>query len=74
MLKLMEKITPKEEMQKALNELAVELGIGKAEQKAFSKYDDDSKGVKLEMIIDALASAYEKKDLQRVLEENGNSH
>lgn len=73
MLKLMEKITPKDEMQKALKELAEELGIEKTEEKKlFVLSTEDSTETNLETVINTLAKAYEKKDLERVLKENGN--
>ena len=72
LLKLIEKITPKEQMEKALRELAEELGFPKT---VAIMYDDSIETtVKLEKAIDALAEVYEKKDLERILKENGNNN
>ena len=72
LLKLIEKITPKEQMEKALKELAEELGLPKVV--AVMVDDSIETTVKLDTAIDALAEAYEKKDLERILKENGNNH
>jgi integrase len=80
MLKLMEKITPKEEMQKAIIELAGEFGT---KLKTETKVKAISEGGTLETyqvtqipdlndFINEVGKAIEKKDLERVLKENGN--
>jgi integrase len=68
MLKLMERITPKEEMQKALMELAEEFGI-KLNVGVGKKGD---LRIDLNESISELGKAIEKKDLERVLAENDN--
>ena len=80
MLKLMEKITPKEEMQKAIIELANEFGI---KLKTETKIKSISEGGSIETyqvtvipslndFINEVGKAIEKKDLERVLTEVGN--
>ncbi len=71
LLKLIEKLTPKKEMEKALLELAKEFGV---EMVTPIMEGDVTKAPHLEMMIDALAEAFEKKDLERILKENGNNH
>jgi len=65
LMKLIEKLTPKEEMANALQELAEEFGLK-------LKADHAGEIPKLEETINQLAQAIEKKDLERVLAENGN--
>jgi integrase len=80
MLKLMEKITPKEEMQKAIIALANEFGI---KLKTETKVKSIGEGGSLETyqvtvipslndFINEVGKAIEKKDLERVLTEVGN--
>jgi hypothetical protein len=72
MLKLMEKLVSKEEMSKAIEDLAKDLDV-KLEPKtdiAFSgipEYD-------LETAITKIGEAILKKDLERILAENGNNN
>lgn len=70
LMKLIEKLTPKEELAKALNELAEELGV------KFPQYvltEGEPTPSDLNTMITVLAKAYEKKDLERILKENGNN-
>jgi len=68
MLKLMEKLSSKEAMEKAILELAKDLDIPLTEVK-FS-----GEPINLEDSITKIAEAYLKKDLERILKENGNNH
>ena len=85
MLKLMEKLTPKEEMAKAMQELAEEFGM-KIEQPApprkaqlepieiIHKSTMEIPESTLENFVSDLATTLEKKDLERILKENGNNN
>jgi len=74
LLKLIEKLTPKQEMQKAIEEIANELGLKEEKVKAIH-YDTGKEVVPdLETQIGVLAEAFEKKDLERILKENGNNN
>jgi hypothetical protein len=68
MLKLMEKLSSKEAMEKAILELAKDLDIPLTEVK-FS-----GEPINLEDAISQIAEAYLKKDLERILKENGNNN
>lgn len=68
MLKLMEKLSSKEAMEKAILELAKDLDIPLTEVK-FS-----GEPINLEDAISQIAEAYLKKDLERILAENNNNH
>jgi integrase len=81
LMKLMEKITPKEEMQKAIIELAEEFGI---KLKTKTKIKSMGEGGNLETyeateipdlntFISEVGKAIEKADLERILQENGNN-
>lgn len=76
MLKLMEKITPKEEMQKALVELSEELGIKlKPKPFVFGEHVETYMRYELPSIdefITQLSEALDKKQLQKELKELGN--
>jgi len=69
LMKLMEKLIPKEQLAQALNELAKELNV-----ELVSAIMDEGKTAPsdLNTMITVLAKAYEKKDLERILKENGN--
>lgn len=82
LMKIIEKLTPKEEMQKAIEELAEEFGI---KLKTRTKVKSMSEGGTLETyqiteipdldtFINKLGETIEKKDLERVLAENGNGN
>jgi len=85
MLKLMEKLTPKEEMAKAMQELAEEFGM-KIEQptpprkaqlepiEIIHKSTMEIPESTLENFVSDLATTLEKKDLERILKENGNNN
>jgi hypothetical protein len=74
LLKLIEKLTPKQEMQKAIEEIANELGLKEEKVKAIH-YDTGKEELPdLETQIGVLAEAFEKKDLERILKENGNNN
>ena len=71
-MKLMEKLVSKEQMAKALEELASELDIklkpsDVAKRSGKLEYD-------FEDAITQLSEALEKKDLERILKENGNNN
>jgi integrase len=70
LMKLMEKLIPKEQMARALNELAKELDV-ETIQPILSEGKPTPSD--LNTMITILAKAYEKKDLERILKENGNS-
>jgi GTPase Era involved in 16S rRNA processing len=72
MQKLIEKTTPKQVMQNAMEEIERELGITK--ETVSIRYDDTEKAPDLTTRINELAKAYEKKDLERILKENGNNN
>jgi hypothetical protein len=72
LMKLIEKVVSKEKMTKALEELASELGIklkpaNVAKRSGKLEYD-------FEDAITQLSEALEKKDLERILKENGNNN
>lgn len=74
--KLLEKIIPKEDMRKAIQELAEEFGL-KPEQpkKGKNLYGFDiTTPEPLEAFITRLAQKIEAKDLERILAENGNGN
>ena len=70
LMKLMEKLIPKEQMVRALNELAKELDV-ETVQPILSEGQPTPSD--LNTMITVLAKAYEKKDLERILKENGNN-
>lgn len=73
--KLIEKITPKETLEKALNELAKELGLTEEKDVRTILAEDTTKQTfSLGNAIGVLAEAFEKKDLERILKENGNNN
>ena len=67
----MEKLIPKEQMQKAISELAKKYNVELAEYVLSEGQPTPSD---LNMMITVLAKAYEKKDLERILKENNNNH
>jgi integrase len=71
LMRLMEKLIPKEQMAKALNELAKELDV-ETIKPILSEGEPTTSD--LNTMITVLAKAYEKKDLERILKENGNNH
>jgi len=73
-MKILEKITPKQVMQKAIEEIANELGITEEKVKAIHYDTGKAETPNLETQIDILAEAYAKKDLDRILKENGNNN
>jgi hypothetical protein len=68
-LKLIEKLTPKQDFDRALTELKKELGYSEDTVRRDSQTPET-----LETMIDKLTEAYIKKDLERILAENGNGH
>jgi len=70
LMKLMEKLIPKEQMARALNELAKELDVETVQPILNEGQPTPSD---LNTMITVLAKAYEKKDLERILKENGNN-
>jgi hypothetical protein len=70
LMKLMEKLIPKEQMARALNELAKELDV-ETVHPILSEGEPTPSD--LNTMITVLAKAYEKKDLERILKENGNN-
>jgi hypothetical protein len=73
-MKILEKITPKQVMQKAIEEIANELGLTKEKIVAIHYGTKKAETPNLETQIDLLAEAYAKKDLDRILKENGNNN
>ena len=71
-MKIIEKVTPKQIMQKAIEEIERELGITK--ETVHILYGGTEKTPDLETQITRLAEAYGKKDLERILKENGNNN
>jgi integrase len=71
-LKLMEKLTPKEELAKAIEELAKDLNV-KLEPKEDVKFSGIPE-YDLEDAITKIGEAMLKKDLERILAENGNNN
>jgi hypothetical protein len=67
MQKLIEKTTPKQVMENAMEEIERELGITKETVHITEPQD-------LTTRINTLAETYEKKDLERILKENGNNN
>jgi len=65
--KLLEKIIPKEDMQKAIEELAKEFGLEKPKHIKTLEEPLD-----LDFFITTLAKKIEDRELKRILEENGN--
>ena len=59
---------PKAELEKALRNVAKNLGVKDLH------IGSETGKVTLDMQIDALARIYEKKDLERILAENGNNN
>ena len=72
--KLIEKTTPKQVMQNAMEEIERELGITK--ETVHILYDDTEKEETpaFDTQIDVLYEAWIKKDLERILKENGNNN
>jgi hypothetical protein len=70
LMRLMEKLIPKEQMARALNELAKELDV-ETIKPILSEGEPTT--TDLNTMITVLAKAYEKKDLERILKENGNN-
>lgn len=73
-MKILEKITPKQVMQKAIEEIANELGLTEEKVVAIHYGTEKAEIPNLETQIDILAEAYAKKDLDRILKENGNNN
>jgi hypothetical protein len=71
LMRLMEKLIPKEQMARALNELAKELDV-ETVHPILSEGEPTPSD--LNTMITVLAKAYEKKDLERILKENGNNN
>jgi len=72
MQKLIEKTTPKQVMQNAMEEIERELGITK--ETVHILYGDPEKTPDLTTRIGAAGEALAKKDLERILKENGNNN
>jgi len=72
--KLLEKATSKQDMRKYLEETANELGIKEEEVKAIHYGTGKEETTDLAAQISVLAEAFEKKDLERILKENGNNN
>jgi len=70
LMELMEKLIPKEQMQKAISELAKKYGV-ETVHPILSEGEPTPSD--LNTMITVLAKAYEKKDLERILKENGNN-
>jgi hypothetical protein len=85
-LKLIEKVTPKEVMEEAIKELATEYGIKLKVETKFPESKDGTIEDKigkmtfeyktvvpdLDIFMIELSQAIEKKDLERIMSENGN--
>jgi integrase len=71
LMELMEKLIPKEQMQKAISELAKKYGV-ETVHPILSEGEPTPSD--LNTMITVLAKAYEKKDLERILKENGNNN
>ena len=71
LMRLMEKLIPKQQMARALNELAKELDV-ETIKPILSEGEPTT--TDLNTMITVLAKAYEKKDLERILKENGNNN
>ena len=71
LMKLIEKLTPKEILRKKLKEVEQELGLTE-EFKALMQKETPEKSLKLDEELGALTEAYIAKDLKRILAENGN--
>jgi hypothetical protein len=71
LMELMEKLIPKEQMQKAISELAEKYGV-ETIHPILSEGEPTPSD--LNTMITVLAKAYEKKDLERILKENGNNN
>jgi len=72
MQKLIEKTTPKQVMQNAMEEIERELGITK--ETVHILYGDPEKTSDLTTRISVAGEALAKKDLERILKENGNNN
>jgi hypothetical protein len=72
MQKLIEKTTPKQVMQNAMEEIERELGITK--ETVHILYGDPEKTSDLTTRIGVAGEALAKKDLERILKENGNNN
>jgi hypothetical protein len=72
--KLLEKATSKQDMRKYLDETANELGIKEEKVKAIHYGTEIEEAPDLATQISVLAEAFEKKDLERILKENGNNN
>jgi hypothetical protein len=73
LMKLMEKLTTKQEMQTALEEIADELEIP-AETRKIHYGTEKEETPDFNTQIDVLAEALIKKDLERIFKENGNNN
>jgi hypothetical protein len=72
--KLMEKQQSKQQMNTWLEEIADELGLNEGEIRKLTEGTGKGKTLDLETQISVLIEAYEKKDLERILKENGNNN
>jgi len=66
LFELIKQLTPKEDLARALSELAKKFGLDTETRR------DAQRPETFETMIDRLTEAYIKKDLQRILDENGN--
>ena len=77
-MKLLEKITPKEEMEKAILDVETELGIITKEEREekgkFAFRVDETVRETLVEKIEVIAEIFGKKDLERILKENGDNN
>ena len=70
LIKLLDKMLTEDEKRKMIQEVMEDLGMS---AKVFSTFEDtEAKKIDLNKTVDELAKVYEKKDLERVLKENGN--
>jgi len=70
LVELIKQLTPKAELAKALKELMVKFGV--SEDIACSISGEETLNV--DAVLDQLTDAYIKRDLKRILDENGNGH
>jgi len=71
LVKYLEKLTPEKEKQRILTEIAKELGIETVYPIMYGETTERAQ--KLEDVIDIYTEAFIKKDLERILKENGNN-